>query len=483
MSHEEGREPYELSNVSLNASTDATLAAPNGANEAADSPIESARYTETKELSNTNIVDWDGPDDPENPMNWSRGKRFSHVAIVSLLTLVTSVFLNYAQRQYADPYFRNLAATMLAPGVPFLLEEMDVTSSTIGSFTVSIYLLGFAIGPLCNAPLSELYGRLVIYHVCNVVFLAFVIACAVAPNIGSFLFFRIVSGWVGSAPVTIGGGTIADLIPQEQRGIAMALFVLGPLLGPAVGPVVGGFLSEYVNWEWVFWLIAIVTGVLSIVSFIFMRETFHAVLLRRKAAALRKQTGNMALQSKYHIDLPATTFFVQNLVRPIKLLLFSPIVLALSTFAAFVFGLTFLLFTTFPMVFEQQYGFGPGISGLAYLGFGFGMILGVAIIGRTSDPMLKSQAKSKGNGEMKPEYRLPLMIYFAPAIPIGFFWYGWSAHEKVHWICPIIGSALIGVGTVSVIVRAFLSPINKLSLFSRFLLTFSILDAITNLSC
>ncbi|KAK2767080.1 hypothetical protein FQN54_006399 [Arachnomyces sp. PD_36] len=439
MAHEKGQEslepyePYELPSVS----TTEPPSAARSADEAIDSPLGPRRYSETKELPtvDADIVDWDGPDDPQNPMNWSKGKRFSHVAIVSLLTLVT-----------------NLAATMLAPGVPLLMQDLNVTNSTIGSFTVSIYLVGFALGPLCNAPLSELYGRLPIYHICNLVFLAFMIACAVAPNVGSFLFFRTVAGWFGSAPVTIGGGSIADLIPQEQRGVAMALFVLGPLLGPAIGPVIGGFLSEYVGWEWVFWLIAIMSGVLSIVSFIFMSETYHAVLLRRKAEALRKQTGNMQLRSKHHIDVPASTFFLQNLVRPMKLLLLSPIVLALSTFAAFVFGLTFLLFTTFPMVFEQQYGFGPGISGLAYLGFGIGMVLGVGIIGRSSDAMLKSRAERKGGGEMKPEYRLPLMIYFAPAIPIGFFWYGWSAHAQVHWICPIIGSSLIGIGTVSVIV-------------------------------
>lgn len=341
---------------------------------------------------------------------------------------------------------------MLAPGVPYLLKDLNVTSSTVGSFTVSVYLLGFALGPLFNAPLSELYGRLIIYHVCNGVFLVSVIACAVSPNMGSFLFFRIVSGWVGSTPVTIGGGTIADLIPQEQRGKAMALFVLGPLLGPAAGPVIGGFLSEYVSWKWVFWLLAIMSGILCSVSAIFMRETFHAVLLRRKAETLRKQTGNMALRSKHQINVSATKFFVQSLLRPLKLLFLSPIVVSLSTFAAFVFGLTFLLFTTFPTVFEQQYGFGPGISGLSYLGFGIGMILGASIIGRTSDSMLKSKARTKGNGDMKPEYRLPLMIYFAPSIPVGFFWYGWSAHEKVHWICPIIGTVLIGFGSVSVVV-------------------------------
>ena len=180
-----------------------------------------------------------------------------------------------------------------------------------------------------------------------------------------------------------------------------------------------------------------------------MRETYAVVLLNRKASRLRKETGNLALVSRSDSGLTPAALFKQSIIRPMKLLLLSPIVLSLSVFCAFVFGLTYLLFTTFPIVFEEQYGFSSGLSGLSYLGLGISMIFGVILFSVLSDKMLKKQA---GDGAMKPEYRLPLMVYFTPVIPIGFFWYGWSAHAQVHWIVPIIGTGFIGIGSLFVIV-------------------------------
>ncbi|KAM0341651.1 hypothetical protein ACHAPU_009897 [Fusarium lateritium] len=162
-----------------------------------------------------NIVDWEGPDDPEHPLNWSKTQKNIHLAIVSLFTLAA-----------------NLAATMFAPGASELATEFHITNSTVTAMTVSLYVLGFALGPLLLAPLSELYGRLIVYYSCNLVYTAFTFGCAFSTNDAMFLVFRIICGCAASGPMTIGGGTIADLFPQEERGKAMALFTVGPLLGP-----------------------------------------------------------------------------------------------------------------------------------------------------------------------------------------------------------------------------------------------------------
>lgn len=63
------------------------------------------------------------------------------------------------------------------------------------------------------------------------------ITCAVAPDIGSLTVFRFLAGCVGSCPLTIGAGSIADMFVQEKRGSAMAAWAIGPLIGPVVGPV------------------------------------------------------------------------------------------------------------------------------------------------------------------------------------------------------------------------------------------------------
>ena len=124
---------------------------------------------------------------------------------------------------------------MFAPGAASLAKEFHITSSTIVSLTVSIYLCGFAVGPMFIAPLSELYGRLVIYHTCNVIYIGFIIGCALGKNTAMFLVFRFLAGCASSGPLTVGGGTVADVIPPAQRGRVMSLFFMGPLLGPVGG--------------------------------------------------------------------------------------------------------------------------------------------------------------------------------------------------------------------------------------------------------
>jgi MFS family permease len=121
---------------------------------------------------------------------------------------------------------------MFAPGAQKLAEEFGITKNIVASFTVSIYLLGFVVGPLLVSSLSEVYGRLIIYHTGNVVYLAFTIGCALSTDTAQFLIFRFICGCAASIPNTIGGGTVADLYQPSERGRALALFALGPLLGP-----------------------------------------------------------------------------------------------------------------------------------------------------------------------------------------------------------------------------------------------------------
>lgn len=182
-----------------------------------------------------------------------------------------------------------------------------------------------------------------------------------------------------------------------------------------------------------------------------MRETYAPVLLERKAARLRSIAGNVGSQAKGRKSLSPLVHLARGLTRPLKLLVLSPVVLLLSIYVAFVFGLMFLCFSTYSAVFIEQYHFSVGVSGLTYLGQGVGMIVGLILFGALSDRILKARAK-KHKGEMTPEERLPLMVCFTPVIPIGFFWYGWTAQEKVHWMAPIVGTSFIGLGNLFVMV-------------------------------
>lgn len=155
---------------------------------------------------------------------------------------------------------RPFVSSMLAPGVELIMTEFNTDSTTFATFVVSIFVLGFSCGPLLLAPLSEIYGRVIIYNITNVLFLIFTILCALSTGPSMLLIARFLSGFVGVATITIGSGTIADIMPKEQRGKAVSVWSVGTILGPMIGPIVGGYVAQAWGWRWMFWLISIVVS-------------------------------------------------------------------------------------------------------------------------------------------------------------------------------------------------------------------------------
>lgn len=219
-----------------------------------------------------------------------------------------------------------------------------------------------------------------------------------------------------------------------------------------LGPVIGGFLAASNGWRWTFWLLAILGGAIEAATLILMRETSPKILLERKAARLRASTGNVRFRSKLAHKLTPQQVLTQALVRPTMLLIRSPVVLVLSLYASLVFGVIYLLFTTFDSVFSGQYGFPASISGLVYLGLGIALVLGVVIFGSLNPRIQAARMKADGVDKPKPEYRLLLMIWLSPCVALGLFIYGWTAYYKVYWIVPIIGTFFIGLGAYFVLV-------------------------------
>ncbi|KAH6663798.1 major facilitator superfamily domain-containing protein [Halenospora varia] len=341
---------------------------------------------------------------------------------------------------------------MLAPGVQLVMEEFNTSSTTFATFVVSIFVLGFASGPLLLAPLSELYGRVIIYNITNVLFLCFTILCAVSQNQSMLLAFRFLSGFVGVATITIGSGTIADIMPREKRGKAVSVWSVGTILGPMVGPIIGGYVTEAAGWRWMFWTISIAIGVVTIISLAVLRETYPVVLLERKAARLRKETGNPNYRSKLASDLTPKELFKHSIIRPLKMLICYPIVTVMCTYVAILYGILYLLFATYSFVFREVYGFSTSAAGLVFIAGGAGTLLGLLYVGYLSDRTLKKRAAA--GKTITPEDRLPLIITIpgSLAFPIGLFVYGWSVEEHAHWIIPQIGTAITGFGSILIFI-------------------------------
>lgn len=178
----------------------------------------------------------------------------------------------------------------------------------------------------------------------------------------------------------------------------------------------------------------------------FVPETYHSTLLARKAKRLRKETGKDYVAAGTS-GLSPRQLFRKAIVRPLKLLFLSPIVLFLCINTSIAYAYLYLLFSTFTFVFRDQYGFNAGAAGLAYLGLGVGFLLGLFATGVTSDRMAKKKA---AGGLLKPEHRLAPLIFGILLIPVGLLWYGWTAQYKVHWIAPIVGTSFVGLGILFV---------------------------------
>lgn len=250
------------------------------------------------------------------------------------------------------------------------------------------------------------------------------------------------------------------MFEQHERGRAMSIMNLPPLLGPTVGPIFSAYLTEARGWRWTFWLTSITASAGAVVMLIVFRETYKIQILRSKARHVRR-TNKLA-----HVELPEeyrtkggnglAAFWMESSLRPLQLLVQSPIVLLLGLYVAVVYGFLFVVLTNMPDMFQSPnyYGFSQGASGLTFLGPGLGMLGGVTLNFFTSDWYVKLRAKRSG-APMKPEHRLPPMILGGFIIPTGFFLYGWTAERMVQWMAPVVGAALIGFGLLVTNVPCF----------------------------
>ena len=372
------------------------------------------------------------------------------MAVVAMFTLISPV-----------------SSTMVAPALESIAVDFDIKEEFVLELSLSIFILAYAIGPLFLGPLSETYGRAIVLQLANLFYLAFNIACGVSQSTGQLIAFRFLSGLGGSVPMVVsftitllrldqtdtpkvGGGVLGDTFRTEERGTAMALFSLAPLLGPSIGPIMGGFIAENTTWRWVFYSTSIATGVMQVAGVLFLRETYAPRILKQRAKRIRKSTGDSSYQTKEEKQNKSLVKALQtSFVRPFRLLLTQPIIQVLALYMAYIYGLLYLLMSTFPDLWTEAkwYGEPTGIGGLNYLSLGLGSLLGTYICVFLNDRTYR-HLKARNNDTGKPEYRLPLLSITTICVPAGLLIYGWTAQTHQHWIAPNIGACVFSVGNM-----------------------------------
>lgn len=389
------------------------------------------------------------PNDPRNPMLLSTGKKVGITVVVSAAALAVAV-----------------ASSTYNGAIEQVKSDLHV-GNELATLGLSLFVIGFAVGPLFWAPMSEFIGRQLPFIFSLGLMTAFLAGSAGVRNIEGLVVLRFLSGCVGSAPFTNSGGVISDMFQAEQRGLALSLFAAAPFLGPTLGPIIGGFLGMKAGWQWVEGLLAAFSGLLWIIMTLLVPETYAPVLLRKRAERLSQITGKV-YRTKLDLDqeggVSLKQMFAKALLRPWVLLFREPIVLLLSIYIAVIYGALYMMFPAFPIVYQQVRGWNQGIGGLAFLGIMVGMIIGVVYSIPDNKRYLKL-AKKYG-GFAPPETRLPPVMVASVSIPIGLFWFAWTNYPSIHWIVSIIGSVPFGFGVVLIYLGVLSYLIDSYTLFA-----------------
>jgi MFS family permease len=239
----------------------------------------------------------------------------------------------------------------------------------------------------------------------------------------------------------------SDIWNAEQRGKAMGVYTLAPILGPVLGPVAGGWIAEYSIWRWVFWSSSIAAIVVQTYGFFGLRESHGVTLLRQRKARLIKETGNHDLYLDGDADPPLHTKMLSNIKRPIHMFFTQPIVVLIATYMAYIFGLNYLFIATFSVVWNGLYGESLGVAGLNYISMSIGGFLGLFINFFLIDSMYK-RLKANNGGVGRPEFRIPTMLIGSPLVSIGLFWYGWAVQARTFWVVPNLGVIVFTAGSI-----------------------------------
>ncbi|KAL5387347.1 hypothetical protein DPSP01_003569 [Paraphaeosphaeria sporulosa] len=395
-------------------------------------------FPKTIEDRESYVVMFDGPNDPWHPMGWSFSKKCCVATIVCYCTLVAT-----------------FDSAVFSPAAAQASQDLSV-GKEVGALATSLYVLGFAFGPLIWGPGCELMGRRMPLIVGSFGCAVFTLASAVAKDIQTVIICRFFAGVFGSSPLCVVPGILADLFDDYQRGPSIAIYALTVFAGPLAASSIGGFIVDsYLRWRWTLYLPAIMGFFAVFLLLLFLEETHAGTVLIAKAAHIRQETGNWSIHAEHaRVEVDTHALLRKYLLRPLRMLVTEPIVLLISIYMSFIYGLTYCLVGAYPYVFQHTYGMNKGTAALPLIAVILGLCLAVCFI---IWQQLQSQKTSQsGKGTSEPEVRLLPVIVGAIVFPIGLFWFSWTAFTpSVHWILPTVSGVLTGFGLLCIFMPCF----------------------------
>ncbi|CAR31103.1 ZYRO0E09900p [Zygosaccharomyces rouxii] len=366
------------------------------------------------------LVEFTGSDDPEHPLNWPNSKTTLVITEIMVLTCVTY-----------------MGSSIYTPGQEEIQHDFHV-GHVVGTLNLSLYVLGYGLGPLIFSPLSEFakIGRQRLYIITLFLFCMLQIGCALVQNIAGLVILRFITGFLCSPSLATGGASIGDIVRPEIVPIFIGLWGVGAVAAPVTGPLLGASMVVANGWRWIFWLMVWMSGGILIILVFFFPETSVENILYRRCQRIRKLKNDdryYTLKERQESKLTRKDIAITALYRPFQMIFEDPIVMALDGYLALCYGTFYLFFEAFPIVFIGVYDFTLIEVGLAYMGFTVGCAIAYVVC---LTFMVFVVAKKFKNNTMTPEVFLILGMMTSWCLPLSLFLFGWAA--SVHWTLPML---------------------------------------------
>ncbi|CAI8508909.1 unnamed protein product [Hanseniaspora opuntiae] len=351
----------------------------------------------------------------EHPYKWSFKKKLMTVAILCLNCLGVT-----------------MGSSNFASCVPQIMAEYGVIE-VVGILGITLYVFGFALGPVVYGPLSELYGRRNLLIISSFGFTLFQFAVATGENLQTILICRFFA-WLCKV---------------------VSIFSLTVFLGPILTPVYSSYIVQHTTWRWVQYVSGIYAGLCTLAICFLYDESHHPIVLCKKAQYMREKSGNWGIYAAHELlSLDIKDIFTKTIARPLKMLRKEPILLLMTVYNTFVYGILYLMLEAYPYIFEIKKHFYKN-GELPYIGLIVGMSFFSAMMIFILEPRYIA-AVAKNNGKPCPEERLIGMMVSGPVFTIGIFWLMWTGnYNSVPWIVPTIGGAFIGFGLIGIFLTSF----------------------------
>ncbi|KAK4496830.1 hypothetical protein PRZ48_012814 [Zasmidium cellare] len=312
--------------------------------------------------------------DPENPRHFPRWKKWYIVGLVSYFNLISS-----------------LGASGYSSGSAGIAQTFDV-SSEVATVGLSMFVIGFAIGPLALAPLS------------------------------------------GSVSLTNAGGSISDTWSRDENGWAMLWYGLFSTISQPLSLVIAGYVDLKTGWRWIFWVQMIIFGGSWLLTVTYMPEIRHTIVLEKKVKRVRKQLikedptyaecaalKNLTDAHNHGWTRSLHRLFARNLTRPFRFLFTKPIAMGAAAYLGFIFAIQYMFNESFSLVFGNNHHFNIGESGLSFLGIVVG-----ATIAACFHPLQERYHRrrvTENGGKGVPEARMWSARLGGFFLPISLFCY------------------------------------------------------------